>query len=162
MTTSKRQKPSTKMANYAKFLEHVELEDISLGGISAEIKAVPKEGTILRSDLDTESRYETKEGGFTAFVTYRLKLLDPETKKQVAKTFETFVLQYRSEVPMTDEFFEIFDDLNLPLHTWPYFRELTHNVMARMNLPRMVVPTLKLPLTQPSKQGMAQGQASKT
>jgi hypothetical protein len=80
-----------------------------------------------------------------AFHRYDVTVKDDKGKKRLALVSVTFAVYYVSKIPMTDQIFEKFCQLNLPLNTWPYFREFTHNSLARMNLPEVIAPAFVLP-----------------
>lgn len=144
MTATKAKKAKLNPADYAKFIEQIELADIRLTAIKAEVKAPLEKEAKYNTVCAGEAAFKTSKGVFTALATYRVRIVDPETKKPVAVVVETFAAEYRSELPMTDEIFAAFCQLNLPLNVWPYMRELTHNTFARMNIVGVVAPMLKL------------------
>ena len=55
----------------------------------------------------------------------------------------TFELGLRVATPMTKDYFAIFARVNLPVNTWPYFREFVHSMISRMGLPPVVLPLVK-------------------
>jgi hypothetical protein len=144
MTGTTEKKAKLNPADYARFIQQVELVDVRLVAIRAEVKALPEKQVLYTTTCTGGAIFEMREGFFTAFTTYKLRIVDPETKKLIANVSETFAAEYRSQLPMTDEIFTVFSQVNLSLNVWPYLRELTHNTLARMNMPRMVAPTLKL------------------
>jgi preprotein translocase subunit SecB len=44
---------------------------------------------------------------------------------------------------MTKDYFGVFVQVNLPVNTWPYFREFVHSTVSRMGLPPVVLPLVK-------------------
>jgi hypothetical protein len=54
-----------------------------------------------------------------------------------------FEVRYSTAQRMTDEIFNEFGRRNLPLNTWPYFREFVHAALARTGWPVFVLPVYK-------------------
>ncbi|MBL0171693.1 MAG: hypothetical protein IPP90_13395 [Gemmatimonadaceae bacterium] len=45
---------------------------------------------------------------------------------------------------MTDAIFAEFERVNLPLNTWPYFREFLQSTLVRAGWPPFVLPAFKV------------------
>lgn len=146
MTAAKQAKGSVEPGEYAAFIKQIQIEDISL--LSADVTKSGYEQR--RRDFSvvwkSQAWFENHDRGFVVFQRYRLNIKDAKTKQRVAKLSVTFSLAYRSDLALTDEIFEIFEEINVTLNTWPYFREFTHNTLARMNLPQVVAPLHKVSL----------------
>jgi hypothetical protein len=54
-----------------------------------------------------------------------------------------FEVRYSTTERMTTQIFTEFRRRNLPLNTWPYFREFVHAVLARTGWPVFVLPVYK-------------------
>lgn len=54
-----------------------------------------------------------------------------------------FEVRYSTPERMTRQIFTEFRRRNLPLNTWPYFREFVHAVLARTGWPVFVLPVYK-------------------
>lgn len=54
-----------------------------------------------------------------------------------------FEVRYSTPERMTRQIFTEFGRRNLPLNTWPYFREFVHAVLARTGWPVFVLPVYK-------------------
>jgi hypothetical protein len=65
---------------------------------------------------------------------------EKDTLLDVSCTFEVALQTGR---PMTREYFEVFSKVNLPVNTWPYFREFVHSMIGRMGLPPLILPMVK-------------------
>ncbi|MHC1727272.1 MAG: hypothetical protein AB9866_14910 [Syntrophobacteraceae bacterium] len=75
---------------------------------------------------------------------YKLIAAAPGAKKDFAlKVTCSFGLKYSSEAGISDDFMEIFKARNIPLNTWPYFREFVQSITQRMNIPPLTLPLLK-------------------
>jgi len=141
--TEKRSKEASKYQEYNDFIRQIEITDMRL--ISAKIDNLsfmdfPSSNQIT---WRTKSWYENKEGEFEAFHRYNMVIKDTEKDKPAARLSVTFCATYSSDIPMSDQLFDIFEGRNLPVNTWPYFREFTHNSFARMGWAGVVAPTYK-------------------
>ena len=85
------------------------------------------------------AKYENRDGKIEVFNRYNVRVLE-KGKELKAKLSVTFCVTYNSKIPMTDELFEEFKDSNLPLNTWPYFREFVHSGVLRMGWPPFIAP----------------------
>jgi hypothetical protein len=54
-----------------------------------------------------------------------------------------FEVKYSASERMTDPLFAVFSRRNLPLNTWPYFREFVHAALARTGWPVFVLPVYR-------------------
>lgn len=97
-------------------------------------------------EVEHESRWEPTDDGFRAFHAYTAKAVrDDET---VAYLEATIGVDFRSEDPMTDDFFSIFKSINLPVLTWPYLRSFVSDIYGRMGLQPATLPAF---ISMPSK-----------
>ncbi len=74
---------------------------------------------------------------------YELKVSDKDSKKNLLKINANYKLVFFTEKKFSEEFFEVFKNANLPINTWPYFREYVNNITFRMNLPPLTLPLFK-------------------
>jgi hypothetical protein len=91
---------------------------------------------------------------FHAFQQYNVNIKDTKirgNKKTIAKLWVIFRVTYSTKIPMNDTLFEIFQKSNLPLNTWPYFREFTHNSFTRMGWSKIIAPSYKIKRILPEK-----------
>ena len=58
------------------------------------------------------------------------------------KTLEA--VEFESDMPMTDEIFEVFQERNLPVNTWPYLRAFVSDSVSRMGWPPVTMPAFKI------------------
>ena len=144
MTARKRARPIIKPSEYATFIEQIDIANIGLVSASAARLGDAERLSNSIMDIKTKAWYENGQGEFRVFHRYNMNIKNAETRGQTAKLSAVFVITYRSELPLTEEIFEIFKGVNLPLNTWPYFRELAHNTFSRMNLPQIIAPAFKL------------------
>lgn len=144
MTMARKTRQTIKPSEYRDFIEQVEIVDLRL--VSARIENTgfvecPPEAEI---GIKIKARYENGEEEFTVFHRYNVRVKDAETQREAAKLSAEFAVTYSSKLMLTDEIFDIFKELNLPVNTWPYFREFVHNNFGRMNWPPLIAPTFKV------------------
>ncbi|MFC1946946.1 hypothetical protein ACFLXY_03380 [Chloroflexota bacterium] len=143
MSAIKNQVEKDKYQEYNDFIQQIEIADIRL--ISAKVDnygyvILPQSNKISYSST---AWYENREDFIDVFDKYNVTVRDTENRKRIAKLTVTFCVTYISKIPMKEDIFDIFIDRNLPLNTWPYFREFTHESFARMGWLGIVAPTFK-------------------
>ena len=136
---------------FTDFVQQLEIEDVRL--YKAKIENLGfwdmPDSDDVQVDVRTRSHYEDKKDGFVAYEDYIALIRNARTSEKVARISVTFAVSYFSKIPLNDRLFNQFKAINLPLNTWPYFREFVHNVSARMGLPLLIAPALKIPLAGP-------------
>ncbi|NOX89100.1 MAG: hypothetical protein GXO77_08740 [Calditrichaeota bacterium] len=126
---------------YRKILNGIELKNILLIDLKASIKhELLSEG--MKIDIKDDAQYEYDDDKFIVTNKYILKAKNND-KKIVIKIEATFILVFESGFEITDDFFNIYKDISLPLNVWPFFRELVNSVTSRMNIPPLTLPLLK-------------------
>jgi hypothetical protein len=128
---------------YIDFIQQLQLERIWLKSTRVTNSAggdVPQGASVHISDTPT---WKDAENGFQAFHKYVADFRNEKNRK-LAKVEIEFGLDYGSEEPMTDEIFEIFAVNNLPLNSWPYFREYLASTVGRMGWIPFTLPARKI------------------
>jgi hypothetical protein len=145
MEDPKALRPKVSPKQYREFLKGVEL----LGIIVKESQARRLADSIdlsRRVDLNTSDRTEFRmTDGSTCIVQhhYDLSMNFTGEKERLLEIQCTFELALRVANPMTKDYFDVFAMVNLPLNTWPYFREFVHSTVSRMGLPPVILPLVK-------------------
>jgi preprotein translocase subunit SecB len=49
----------------------------------------------------------------------------------------------KSERPITEDFMQIFLNVNIHMNTWPYFREFAQSMLNRIGYPPLTLPFFK-------------------
>lgn len=129
-------------AVYNAFIAGVDLHSIRLAGAEIHAHAMPARKKLLPTIRET-SRFENQEDH--VFIIHELTFSgtykdEPEPAVSIRAEFE---VRYSSSERMTDEIFAEFRRRNLPLNTWPYFREFVHAALARTGWPVFVLPVYK-------------------
>lgn len=128
---------------YAAFIQQLELESIWLAEASVRNEVgpvMPDEARIAFEPLEAE--YEPTEDGFECYHEYGLQIHSDDSP--VAEIMATLGVRFRSEMPMTAELFEPFKEVNLPVNTWPFFREFVHTTLGRFGWVPFTLPAFKV------------------
>ncbi len=153
MNTQRRHKKSKKVQaekitkispkEYKGYLEQTELESISLLSCSARLRK-DKFGETMKHSVSDKVKYDIPEP-HTAILLHEYQfIVTPSTKRDFAvKIICEFEVELTSQSKITEDFLEIFSRVNLPMNTWPYFREFVQNMLQRMGLPPFTLPFLK-------------------
>lgn len=149
--TTKRRKDTARtqlFKAYNDLIKQTNLIDVRIQSAKIDNLGCEQLPSSNRISYTIKSWYENKEekSEIHVFQRYNVSIKDIEvdSKNKVAKLSVTFCVVYSSDIPMSEEFFDIFVETNLPLNTWPYFREFTHNSFARMGLSNVVAPAYKV------------------
>jgi hypothetical protein len=148
MTEEKETERTQLYNNFNVFIKQIDLIDICIQSSQFENMGCEELPNTNRVSQTTKTWYENKNerSEFYAFQQYNVSIKDikRDSRKSIAKLSVTFRVSYSSKIPMSDEFFGIFRESNLPLNTWPYFREFTHNSFARMGWTKIIAPAYKI------------------
>jgi hypothetical protein len=134
---------------YNAFIDGVDLHSIRLAGADIRAPGTPTRKKLVPG-ISESSRYDNHDA--QVIVTHELVfsgMYSGEDQPAVSIRAE-FEVRYTSLQRMTEEIFDEFRLRNLPLNTWPYFREFVHAALARTGWPVFVLPVYKaraLPLT---------------
>jgi preprotein translocase subunit SecB len=154
LTTTKRPKkeaarklkePRITPEEYFEMLKGVDLVDLYLAECAASVN---KEKIELQRELSFSWKDDVSyEAGSPDLLRakHHFELTAPGNSKKdfLVKISCTFVLRYSTQQELSEDFLEIFIERNVPLNTWPYFRELVQNMTQRMNIPPLTLPLLK-------------------
>ena len=93
-------------------------------------------------EIDDETRF------LQAFVRVGIRWIDPEEKNEeisVRATIEAeFIAEYEMGEKLDQACVDEFCLKNASYHVWPYWRELLSSQCVRMNLPKLVLPTVQV------------------
>ena len=126
---------------YNAFVGQIELSSIWLSSSSIENPGGPSNPGEANIDIGVSARWESVEDGFVAFHAYDVKMEVADSR--VANISVTFGLEFKSEQAMSDELFIVFQDVNLPVNTWPYLRAFLADGLGRMGWPPLTLPAFK-------------------
>lgn len=127
---------------YRALLGGVQIEEIGLTSCSAKFRR-DKLGELLKISTKNSVRLlDRKERLFYLEHSYELVASSGPRKDFALKIECAYNLSYRADKELPEEFFQIFMKRNVPVNTWPYFREFVHNITIRMGLPPLTLPLL--------------------
>lgn len=126
---------------YNRYLENINLLDICL--VNSKIKANKNNfGEKGQLRFEEESQIVEKTDSFVKIAdTYKLKA--KSEKKIIFSIDVVYHVSFGTSEDIPLEFFDIFNSMNLPVHTFPYLREYVHSMVSRMGLPSLVLPLKK-------------------
>jgi preprotein translocase subunit SecB len=144
---------SVSPAAYAAFIGQLDLVDIWLQTARVVNHYGPRtpEGASLA--LESRTNYEAGAEdieGFEVAQTYVARFERGDVT--YAEIEVTFGLLFSSKQPMTETLFKVFSDVNLPVNTWPYFREYIAATLGRMGWTPFTLPALKRGTKPPPRQ----------
>lgn len=137
--------PIISPSDYKKILKQIELKEIALEACSLRTRRDKlSEGKSLKVLLSGDVSYEFVSNEIVLVYQEYTLIATALTKKDYAVSLQcTFRLRYYSQETLSSEFLEVFKTRNVPLNTWPYFREFVQNMTQRMNIPPLTLPLLK-------------------
>lgn len=130
---------------YSVTLEKLELKEIYLesSSVSHNREQILKQKN-LKVAVKDKASYVQHDNKLKVTHKYDLNVKTPEMGKGAAlKISISFVLTFHTEVTINKDFFDVFQEINLPLNSWPYFREFVQNITQRMNIPPLTLPFVK-------------------
>jgi hypothetical protein len=141
--TKRTLKPKISPGEYREILKSVNLQSIEMEACTMKIRR-EKLGSNMKADLQHKTSY-TIEKGSLAEVTCDYEIVATKTtKKEFAiKIQATYRVVLESEEAFSEEFMDIYTDLNLQMNTWPYFREFVQSMVQRAGLPPLTLPFLR-------------------
>jgi len=145
------------MRKAASVARYVELAEVSLGALNAELLA-PMADVVsfapLTPRIGSKSSFvfEENEQRILVRISVKFSLIGPSKKSSRSPLLVVscdFHLSYLFRVEgaptgeIRDELFAAFADINGTYNAWPYVRELVQNTVVRMGLPPFVLPVYK-------------------
>ena len=158
MTTARRSPSPRRRASlqtvnaeaYNAFISQIELSSLWVRSASVDNPQGSEKPEDANVDIVSTAHWEPADGGFTAFHNYDVAVHTGETT--AAQISVTFGLDFESAEPMTKQIFQVFQEVNLPVNTWPYLRSFLAETFDHMGWPSLTLPTLKMGVhRQPSR-----------
>jgi hypothetical protein len=126
---------------YAEFISQIELMNLWLHSAHVSNHHGPESPEQVQIGIDSSARWESHSSGFRAFHEFEVNVVSDGTT--IADIRVTFGTQFQSATSMTDELFDLFSEVNLPVNTWPYLREYLTSTFGRMQWLPFTLPALK-------------------
>lgn len=128
---------------YNTFIAGIDLVSIRLVRATIEAGSTPERGQLVPALPESGGRYENLDGVVLIFHELEFTGTYGDDDAPVVSIRAEFEVRYSSATRMTDEIFSVFRKRNLPLNTWPYFREFVHAALARTGWPVFVLPVYR-------------------
>ena len=126
---------------YREALQFIELRDIYLKKSDCLLHS---RNVSERANIDFQEEIgEAKIVEDIASIEHQYSIKVSTDDKDVFELGATYVLNYELKKTLPEEFFEIYKILSLPIHTYPFFRELVSSMSARFGLPNLIMPLRK-------------------
>jgi preprotein translocase subunit SecB len=128
---------------YRKIVNGLELKNLYLTSCNSSVDRA-NIGPDVKIKIDDDAsftRSEKKE--IEVIQTFSIQAKDQASKKKVLNIKCEYRLIFTSKEDFTEEFFEVFKKVNLPINSWPFFREFVYNMTSRMFIPPLAIPLIK-------------------
>lgn len=126
--------PAQSAQEYSNFVKQVEIVTVFLQSARLENRVGPEAPNPANIAIQSKAGFVNLEGTIRLSHTYTVRMHAMDNPDSIHFELDVnFVVDYRSALAMTDAIFATFKDINLPLNTWPYFREYLGSTMARFN-----------------------------
>ena len=135
----------------APLIAAVQIRDIRLveAGVSTSVRSATEAGEIkfeVATSADVKE-YNKDEGIFWVLAQIKIRLIPVEPEKDaVVSVSAAFEIKYSlpKELRASQKQLNTFARINSVFNAWPYWREFVQNMVARMNLPTLTLPMLRL------------------
>jgi hypothetical protein len=128
---------------YQNILHNIHLETIVLSDLNVK-RYDEYFGKEFGLDIRSKHRYATDGEKIVFYSDYKLSAKSQDKEKPAIKINPEFKIEYskQSSFVIDPEFYDIFPDASLHIIVWPYVRELIQNIVTRMGLPPLTLPTI--------------------
>ncbi len=126
---------------YREYLDSVQLKNISLRESKTKYYGGFQPPKKQELSVAGSTKYGKKEDFYEILQKY--VITGKAGKKKILEISATFCVILKSDKELPDEFFEIYNEISLPINTWPFLREFANSMTARMNIPPLTLPFLK-------------------
>ncbi|NPA43293.1 MAG: hypothetical protein GXO27_04620 [Chlorobi bacterium] len=141
-------KPKLSPETYKQIIDNLKLSTIRLTKVQGQLY---EENVLPNATLDAQLKervgYEQKEHHLKINYSFILKIYDPNSSKPVIEIKATYQVIYQLknlEIIIPKEFIDIFKEMTVSMMLWPYFRQLAHDLITKMNFPPFVLPMRRI------------------
>jgi len=137
-------RPNISPEEYGRILKHIELRDIYLTETKAKIDEAYK-APRLELAVKDKSTFEADNNQLKVISRYTFTAKGEDKEKPFLQITAVYRLLFsiKEGVKVTQDFFDVFQQLSLGIIVWPYFREFVQGLISRMNLPPLTLPMRK-------------------
>lgn len=98
----------------------------------------------MRLDIRHKTSYHIEDDNRATLISDYEIVATSTTKKEFAvKIGCAYQVVLMSASQFSEEFIDIYSQVNLPMNTWPYFREFVQSMIQKAGLPPLTLPFLK-------------------
>jgi|GEM_PF-1778531 len=127
---------------YNDFLRCIQLDDLYIKDVKANLFSKIISGNISINLIEDFQLVENKNSLAKIEVVYKINAKNNNRRIFIVNLKYVVILKLsRDDIPK--EFFELYKELSLPLHTFPYCRECVNSLISRMGLPNLILPLRK-------------------
>jgi preprotein translocase subunit SecB len=130
-------------AEYQQVIKEINLVSISLIDCSAKLDSSCRDGKMNVTIKEESALYRDRESRVRIIHTYKMDVRSESSKASFVFMNASFEVLLDNISNFSDEAFEIYKTVNLPVITLPYFRELVQSITARMNIAPITLPFIK-------------------
>ena len=141
MKQSVEEKKRLSPKQYSELLKCVDLRDIFLKTANVAVNRDVFKGKASLQYRDNVKLIQNSQGVAKTEVEYSLIAKSDRKRLFVITVKYQIVFEIKRDIP--DEFFKVFNEINLPLNIFPYFREYVQSTISRMGLPPLIIPLRK-------------------
>jgi len=131
-------KQNKKIVTYSEFIKELHLKHFYQLNITAsrnEVFSLP-----AKIHIKNEAEFKNEEKNILkVYTTYKLTATEKGKKEPGMNISVAYLIIYSSKIKMSEEYFEKFSKSSLIVESWPYFRNLVHELTMRMGLPSLVL-----------------------
>jgi hypothetical protein len=130
-------------AVYNEFIAGLDLEGIRLVHAHIDATGLPERRSLRPQLRIDEASYANSEDQVKVLHHLDFSGFYEGSEGPAVNVHARFEVTYSAKERMSDEIFDEFKARNLPINTWPYFREFVHTALARVGWPVLVLPVYK-------------------
>ena len=139
----KRSKPKMPPDEYRRLLDQVNLQSIFMDACSVKTRR-EKLASNMRLDVRHKTSYQIEDDSHAKVISdYEIVATKTTRKEFAVKIGCAYRVTLTSESAFSEEFLDIYADVNLQVNTWPYFREFVQSMLQKAGLPPLTLPFLK-------------------
>ena len=128
---------------YNKILKGITLETLFLINSKCEFKPYDKFTDELVIKINEANEFNDKDNRININYKYSLSASPKVEKVKLLNIQAEYLIVLKSKEKFSDDFYDIYKQLSLPINIWPFFREFVNNMTSRMNIPPLTLPLLK-------------------
>ena len=129
--------------DYQKILQNLHLDEIALNNLTVK-RYEENFGKEFGINIKSKASHTFNGNLITFYYQFTFSAKSPEKEKSAIKIVPEYKIEYSKspDLKIDPEFYEIFPEASLKFIVWPYFREIVQNIISRMNLPPLALPTI--------------------